>query len=121
MDRGTSNRVFTATPVEQDGRRRVGANQADRLRLILSALDVTVKLTSVTIQPPDKRSSEYGGNEKTLMARRMASIECFRVVAMFAVILTHSNFVANLSQLADGRFLVVISRYLVWGVGVLTF
>ncbi|MDC8446822.1 MAG: acyltransferase [Nitrospira sp.] len=52
------------------------------------------------------------------MARRMASIECFRVVAMFAVILTHSNFVANLSQLADGHFLVILSGYLVWWVGV---
>ena len=64
---------------------------------------------------------EYGRNEKELMARRMASIECFRVGAMFAVILTHSNFMAHLSQLADGRSLVVLSGYLVWWVGCPTF
>lgn len=52
------------------------------------------------------------------MTRRIASIESFRVLAILAVILMHTNFVASLSQLADGQFLVVLTGYLVWWVGV---
>ncbi len=52
------------------------------------------------------------------MTSRFASIECLRVFAIFTVILAHTNFVANLSQLADGRFLVRLSGYLVSDMGV---
>ncbi len=53
-----------------------------------------------------------------LRTRRIASIESFRVFAIFAVILTHTHFVASLAQLANGRFLVVLTGYLIWWVGV---
>lgn len=52
------------------------------------------------------------------MAIRIASIESFRVIAIFAVILWHTGFVAGLSRLAGGSFPVVLTGYLVWWVGV---
>jgi len=52
------------------------------------------------------------------MTKRIASIESFRILAILAVILMHSNFEASLSQFADGQFLVVLTGYLVWWVGV---
>jgi surface polysaccharide O-acyltransferase-like enzyme len=52
------------------------------------------------------------------MTRRLASIECFRVLAIFTVILNHTYFVANISHLFDGRFLVVLSGYLIAEMGV---
>lgn len=48
----------------------------------------------------------------------MASVESFRVLAIFAVILWHSGFVAQLSRSADGNLLVVLTGYLVWWVAV---
>lgn len=52
------------------------------------------------------------------MTRRLASIECFRVLAIFTVILNHTYFVSNISQLFDGRFLIVLSGYLITEMGV---
>lgn len=52
------------------------------------------------------------------MTRRIAGIESFRVLAIFAVILCHTGFVADLSRLVDGSFPVVLTGYLVWWVGV---
>ncbi|HWF62799.1 MAG TPA: acyltransferase [Nitrospira sp.] len=52
------------------------------------------------------------------MTKRIASIESFRVLAIFAVILCHTGFVADLSQLADESLPIVLTGYLVWWVGV---
>jgi surface polysaccharide O-acyltransferase-like enzyme len=52
------------------------------------------------------------------MTRLIVSIESFRVLAIFAVILWHTDFVADLSQLAAESFPVVLTGYLVWWVGV---
>lgn len=52
------------------------------------------------------------------MTGRIASIESFRVLAILAVIFNHTNFVPSLRQLADGQFLVVLTGYVVWWVGV---
>lgn len=52
------------------------------------------------------------------MTTRVASIESFRVLAIFAVILSHTGFVTDLSQLAGESLAVVLTGYLVWWVGV---
>lgn len=52
------------------------------------------------------------------MAGRIASIESFRVLAIFTVILWHTGFATDLSRLADGSFPVVLTGYLVWWIGV---
>lgn len=52
------------------------------------------------------------------MATRIASIESFRVLAIFAVILWHSRFVSHLSAFVDGHLPIVVTGYLVWWVGV---
>jgi surface polysaccharide O-acyltransferase-like enzyme len=52
------------------------------------------------------------------MTKRSASIESFRVLAILSVILMHTGFVSSLSKFADGQFLVVLTGYLVWWVGV---
>ena len=51
------------------------------------------------------------------MAIRIASIESFRVLAIFAVVLWHAPFVSSLSELVDGYFPVVLTGYLVWWIG----
>ncbi|TKB88991.1 MAG: hypothetical protein E8D40_15595 [Nitrospira sp.] len=51
------------------------------------------------------------------MTTRIPSIESFRVLAIFAVVLWHAGFVASLSELVDGYFPVVLTGYLVWWVG----
>lgn len=60
-----------------------------------------------------------------MITLRIASIESFRVLAIFAVILWHtSTFVPNLSRFAEGHLpvilaeLVVVTGYLLWWVGV---
>lgn len=57
-------------------------------------------------------------NGFNFMTNRIASIESFRVLAILAVILWHTGFVANLSKFAHGRFLVALTGYLIWWVGV---
>lgn len=52
------------------------------------------------------------------MTKRIASIESFRVLAIFAVILCHTGFIADLSRLADESLPIVLTGYLVWWVGV---
>lgn len=52
------------------------------------------------------------------MTTRIASIESFRVLAIFAVILWHTGFVSGLSRLAGESLPVVLTGYLVWWVGV---
>lgn len=52
------------------------------------------------------------------MTKRVASIESFRVLAIFAVILCHTGFATDLSRLADENLPVVLTGYLVWWVGV---
>lgn len=49
---------------------------------------------------------------------RVASIESFRVLAIFMVILCHTPFQRNLSRVADGNSLIILTGYLVWWVGV---
>lgn len=58
------------------------------------------------------------GQKSEQVSTRIPSIESFRVLAIFAVILWHTGFVSGLSQLAGGSFLVVLTGYLVWWVGV---
>lgn len=52
-----------------------------------------------------------------LVTTRIPSIESFRVLAIFAVVLWHAGFVSSLSELVDGYFPVVLTGYLVWWVG----
>lgn len=52
------------------------------------------------------------------VATRIPSIESFRVVAIFAVILWHSHFLSSLSQFADGNLFVLLNGYLIWWAGV---
>ena len=52
------------------------------------------------------------------MSTRIASIESFRVLAIFGVILWHTEFLGRLQQLGGGRLLVDITVYLVWWVSV---
>ena len=50
------------------------------------------------------------------MHARIASIESFRVVAIFGVILWHTDFLARLQKLGGGRLLIDVNLYLVWWV-----
>ena len=50
------------------------------------------------------------------MTRRIASIESFRVLAIFGVILWHTEFLGRLQQLGGGSLLVDVTVYLVWWV-----
>ena len=52
------------------------------------------------------------------VSTRIPSIESFRVLAIFAVILWHSHFLSSLSQVAEGSFFAILNGYLVWWVGV---
>lgn len=52
------------------------------------------------------------------VSTRISSIESFRVLAIFAVILWHSHFLSSLSQFANHNFWVVLNGHLVWWVGV---
>lgn len=52
------------------------------------------------------------------VSTRIPSIESFRVLAIFSVILWHSHFLSSLSQLTEGNFFVVLNGYLVWWVGI---
>ncbi|MBS0151915.1 MAG: acyltransferase family protein [Nitrospira sp.] len=52
------------------------------------------------------------------ISTRIPSIESFRVLAIFSVILWHTHFLSSLSQFADGNFFVVLNGYLVWWMGV---
>jgi surface polysaccharide O-acyltransferase-like enzyme len=52
------------------------------------------------------------------VAARIASIESFRVLAIFTVILWHTGFAADLSRLADESLPVVLTGYLIWWIGV---
>lgn len=52
------------------------------------------------------------------VSKRIASIESFRVLAIFAVILWHTGFVGGLSRLAGENLAIVLTGYLVWWVGV---
>ncbi|MBK9947909.1 MAG: acyltransferase [Nitrospira sp.] len=63
-----------------------------------------------SLMVPDRKGEQ--------VSTRIPSIESFRVLAIFAVILWHSHFLSSLSQLADGNFFVVLNGYLVWWVGV---
>ncbi|HBH80143.1 MAG TPA: hypothetical protein DDY39_09985, partial [Nitrospira sp.] len=58
------------------------------------------------------------GQKSEQASTRIPSIESFRVLAIFAVILWHTGFVAGLSRLAGGSFPIVLTGYLVWWVGV---
>lgn len=58
------------------------------------------------------------GQKDDHVTTRIASIESFRVLAIFAVILWHTGFVSGLSQLAKDNLPVVLTGYLVWWVGV---
>ena len=46
------------------------------------------------------------------------SIDSFQVLAILAAVFYHSHFPADLRQLADGNFFVLLNSYLVWWVGV---
>lgn len=52
------------------------------------------------------------------MTGRIASIESFRVLAMLTVILWHTDFGANLTRLSGVELPVVITKCLIWWVGV---
>ena len=52
------------------------------------------------------------------MSTRIASIESFRVLAIFAVILWHSLFLGKLQQLASEHLLANVTVGLIWWVGV---
>ena len=52
------------------------------------------------------------------VSTRLPSVESFRVLAILAVILWHTGFVSSLSQLVNDNFLIVLTGYLVWWVGV---
>ncbi len=52
------------------------------------------------------------------VSTRIPSIESFRVLAIFAVILWHSHFLSSLSKLAEGNFFILLNGYLIWWVGV---
>jgi len=58
------------------------------------------------------------GQKDEQVSTRIPSIESFRVLAIFAVILWHSHFLSSLSKFADGNFFVLLNGYLVWWVGV---
>jgi len=58
------------------------------------------------------------GQNSEQISTRIPSIESFRVLAIFAVILWHSHFLSSLSKLADGNFFILLNGYLVWWVGV---
>jgi surface polysaccharide O-acyltransferase-like enzyme len=56
--------------------------------------------------------------EDDKVTTRIPSIESFRVLAIFAVIVLHTGLVSSLSRSADRNFLVVLTGYLVWWVAV---
>lgn len=64
------------------------------------------------------RAATTSTEEDDKGATRIASIESFRVLAIFAVIVLHTGFVTSLSRSADGNFLIVLTGYLVWWVAV---
>jgi len=64
------------------------------------------------------RSFLVSGQKGEQVSARIPSIESFRVVAIFAVILWHSHFLSSLSKLAHGNSVVLLNGYLVWWVGV---
>ena len=82
---------------------------------------VTPRSLSESLLPNDWRAtlwSLFASDQRgEQVSTRIPSIESFRVLAIFAVILWHSHFLSSLSQFADGIFFVVLHGYLVWWVG----
>lgn len=74
----------------------------------LTTKDWRVRLRSRVV--PDQKGEQ--------VSTRIPSIESFRVLAIFSVILWHSHFLSSLWQFADGNFFVVLNGYLVWWMGV---
>jgi surface polysaccharide O-acyltransferase-like enzyme len=67
---------------------------------------------------PTLSSLVVPGQNGEQVSTRIPSIESFRALAIFAVILWHSHFLSSLSQFAQGNFFVVLNGYLVWWVAV---
>lgn len=66
----------------------------------------------------DARRGSPGFGEGDRMNIRIHSIESFRVLAIWAVVLWHTNFLLGLSRLTDGSFPAALLGNMVWWFGV---